>query len=181
MNLLITGAWRCSQDELNALKKLGHTILFMQNEKDELPCPYESVEGVICNGLFLYHDIEKFTALSYIQLTSAGFDRVPMEKIAGRGIVLHNARGVYSVPMAEFALCGVLDLYKQSRYFYENQNKGFGKNTVGFWNCLEKRCVSSVAVTSGRNARNASPRLGVRRSASICIQGKIARTRKCTL
>ena len=124
MNLLITGAWRCSQDELNALKKLGHTILFMQNEKDELPCPYESVEGVICNGLFLYHDIEKFTALSYIQLTSAGFDRVPMEKIAGRGIVLHNARGVYSVPMAEFALCGVLDLYKQSRYFYENQKQG---------------------------------------------------------
>ena len=34
-----------------------------------------------------------------------------------RGIELHNAAGVYSVPMAEFAVCGILQLYKQSRFF----------------------------------------------------------------
>lgn len=124
MKLLVTGAWRCSQDELIALEELGHTVVFLQNEKDELPCPYECVDGVICNGLFLHHDIEKFTALNYIQLTSAGFDRVPMDKVKARGITIHNARGVYSVPMAEFALCGVLDLYKRSRYFYDKQKAG---------------------------------------------------------
>ena len=94
----------------------------MQNEKDALPCAYDEVEGVICNGLFLSHPIEKFTSLRYIQLTSAGFDRVPMDYVQNHGIEIHNARGVYSIPMAEFALSGVLQLYKQSRFFYDNQN-----------------------------------------------------------
>lgn len=123
MKLLITGAWKCTSEQLNQIEAMGHSIVFMQNEKDELPCSYEEVEGVICNGLFLYHSIEKFTSLRYIQLTSAGFDRVPMSYVQAHGIAIHNARGVYSIPMAEFAISGVLQLYKQSRFFYENQKK----------------------------------------------------------
>lgn len=123
MKLLITGAWKCTSEQLNQIEAMGHSIVFMQNEKDELPCLYEELEGVICNGLFLYHSIEKFTSLRYIQLTSAGFDRVPMDYVQARRIAIHNARGVYSIPMAEFAISGVLQLYKQSRFFYENQKK----------------------------------------------------------
>ena len=123
MKLLITGAWKCTSEQLNQIEAMGHSIVFMQNEKDELPCSYEEVEGVICNGLFLYHSIEKFTSLRYIQLTSAGFDRVPMDYVQARRIAIHNARGVYSIPMAEFAISGVLQLYKQSRFFYESQKK----------------------------------------------------------
>ena len=123
MKLLITGAWKCTSEQLNQIEAMGHSIVFMQNEKDELPCSYEEVEGVICNGLFLSHPIEKFISLRYIQLTSAGFDRVPMSYVQAHGIAIHNARGVYSIPMAEFAISGVLQLYKQSRFFYENQKK----------------------------------------------------------
>lgn len=123
MKLLITGAWKCTSEQLNQIEAMGHSIVFMQNEKDELPCSYEEVEGAICNGLFLSHPIEKFTSLRYIQLTSAGFDRVPMDYVQAHGIKIYNARGVYSIPMAEFALSGVLQLYKQSKFFYENQKK----------------------------------------------------------
>ena len=123
MKLLITGAWQCTSEQLNQIESMGHSVVFMQNEKDELPCSYEEVEGAICNGLFLYHPIERFTALRYIQLTSAGFDRVPMDYVQAHGIEIHNARGVYSIPMAEFAISGVLQLYKQSGFFYENQKK----------------------------------------------------------
>lgn len=121
MNLLVTGAWSGAKENIEALTQLGHEVRFLQQEKDALPCPYEWVEGVICNGLFLSHPIERFTNLRYIQLTSAGFDRVPMDYVQAHGIEIHNARGVYSIPMAEFALCGVLQLYKQSRTFAENQ------------------------------------------------------------
>lgn len=123
MKLLVTGAWKCTETQLNEIKGLGHDVVFMQNESDGLPCAYETVEGVICNGLFLHHPIEKFTALRYIQLTSAGLDRVPMEYIRAHNITIHNAKGVYGVPMAEFALCGVLQLYKQSRFFQNNQKQ----------------------------------------------------------
>ncbi len=106
---------------MDALRSLGHTVIYMPRESAALPCAYEEVEGVICNGLFLYHPIEKFTSLQYIQLTSAGFDRVPMEYIQECGIEIHNARGVYSIPMAEFALGGVLQLYKQAAFFAQNR------------------------------------------------------------
>ena len=100
---------------------MGHEVIFQQYEKDPLPCPAEIIEGIICNGLFLDHKIEQFVNLRYIQLTSAGYDRVPLDYIRDRKIEIHNARGVYSVPMAEYALCGVLVLYKNMRQFLKQQ------------------------------------------------------------
>lgn len=123
MHLLVTGAFAWTEDELNKLRKLGHTVVFMQQEKYVLPCEAGWVEGIIGNGVFLSHPIESFKNLRYIQLTSAGFDRVPMEYVEEHGIQIYNARGVYSIPMAEFAVCGVLEIYKQSKFFFENQNE----------------------------------------------------------
>ena len=123
MNLLVTGAWADAKAHISELEAMGHSMCFLQFEKDNLPCEYAWVEGVICNGLFLSHPIERFTNLRYIQLTSAGFDRVDMDYVKAHGIEIHNARGVYSIPMAEFAVCGVLQLYKQAAFFRENQKR----------------------------------------------------------
>ena len=121
MNLLITGAWSGAKNAIQEFLTYRHSIIFMQNETDDLPCAPEWVEGIVCNGFFVWHSIDRFPNLRYIQLTSAGFDRVPMEYIRAHTIKIYNARGVYSIPMAEFALCGVLQLYKQSYFFAENQ------------------------------------------------------------
>lgn len=123
MNLLITGAWTDAKSYIDKLELAGHTVVFMQHEKEPLPCTPEWVEGVICNGLFLYHPISCFTKLRYIQLTSAGYDRVPMDEVKRRHIEIHNAKGVYSIPMAEFALAGVLDLYKDMEGFRKQQKR----------------------------------------------------------
>ena len=121
MNFLITGAWQSAKDYINEIENKGHSVVYMQYEKDELPCNYSWVEGVICNGLFLNHPIDKFDNLKYIQLTSAGFDRVPMDYVKEHNIKIFNARGVYSIPMAEFAVSGVLQLYKNAKFFIKNQ------------------------------------------------------------
>ena len=124
MYLLVTGAWQNAKAYIPSLEAMGHKVVFLQHEKDELPCPYNEVEGVICNGLFLHHDIEVFTSLRYIQLTSAGFDRLPMGVVKDKKITVHNARGVYSIPMAEFALASVLSVYKQIPSFFVSQKDG---------------------------------------------------------
>lgn len=123
MNLLITGAWAEAKEHISTIEEMGHRVVFLQQEKEKLPCAYEWVEGVICNGLFLHHPISKFINLKYIQLTSAGFDRVPMDEVKRRNIGIHNARGVYSIPMAEFAIAGVLDLYKEMGRFRDQQKR----------------------------------------------------------
>ncbi|MDO4296134.1 MAG: NAD(P)-dependent oxidoreductase [bacterium] len=121
MNLLITGAWKTGRVYIEKLEKMGHSIEFIEFETDEIPCDYDWIEGVVCNGLFLSHSIEKFVNLKYIQLTSAGFDRISMDYVNDHEIEIHNARGVYSIPMAEFAVYGVLELYKQGKKFWKNQ------------------------------------------------------------
>ena len=121
MNLLITGAWPDAKSHIEEIKAMGHQVAFLQQEADDLPCDPDWVEGIVCNGLFLHHPIALFPNLRFIQLTSAGFDRVDLDYVQAHNIEIHNARGVYSIPMAEFAVCGVLQLYKQSRFFYENQ------------------------------------------------------------
>ena len=123
MNLLITGAWSDAKQHITTLEAMGHTITFMQWETEPIPCDYEWVEGVICNNLFATHSIDRFKNLRYIQLTSAGFDRVPMDVIATRRIAIHNARGVYSAPMAEFAVTAVLHFYKGVNTFVRNQQQ----------------------------------------------------------
>ncbi len=123
MKILITGAWTDALSFVNQIEQMGHSVVYMQNESDPLPCKPSDVQAVICNGLFLYHDIKAFSSLRYVQLTSAGYDRVPLEEMKQRGMTVWNAHGVYSIPMAEFVLCGVLQLYKKSRFFQENQAK----------------------------------------------------------
>lgn len=123
MNLLVTGAWQDAEHFIPWLRQKGHQVEFLQQENAALPCAPDWVEGVICNGLFLWHPIEAFLNLRYIQLTSAGFDRVPMDYVQSHEIQIRNARGVYSIPMAEFALCGVLQLYKRAAFLRESQNK----------------------------------------------------------
>ncbi|MBQ3040449.1 MAG: hydroxyacid dehydrogenase [Clostridia bacterium] len=129
MKILITGAWDCTESQLSEIEKMGHQAIFLPMETDAIPAEYCEIDAVICNGLFQHHNISLFINLKYIQLTSAGYDRVPLEYIKENNITIHNAKGVYDVPMAEFALSGVLSLYKQSKYFCENQiNKVWKKN-----------------------------------------------------
>lgn len=124
MKLLVTGAWQSARAQLDTLAAMGHEPVFQQQEREALVCDPASVEGVIGNGLFLYHPLEQFSALRYIQLTSAGFDRVPMDAVRARGITIRNARGVYSAPMAEHALWAVLTLYRQGAFFVKKQAAG---------------------------------------------------------
>ncbi len=121
MNLLITGAWGQAKDTMPQIEAMGHRVVFMQQEKDTLPCAPEWVEGVICNALFVYHPIEVFKNLRFIQLTSVGFDRVPMDYVREHGIVIHNAGDVYSIPMAEHAVACALWFYRGLGAFRDYQ------------------------------------------------------------
>ena len=120
MKTLVTGALQAASEELKQLEELGLEITFHQNERDEVANP-EQFEAVICNGLFLYNGIEKFTNLKYIQLTSAGTDRVPTDYVREHGIVLKNTAGVYAAPMAEWTLMRLLELYKNADKLFANR------------------------------------------------------------
>lgn len=121
MKLLLTGCFNYTEDQKDKIHSLGYDIYFLAHEADVLPLAAEEVEATVCNGLFLNHDIEDFKKIKFIQLTSAGLDRVPVAKIKEKNITLMNARGVYNTPMAEWVVFRVLEHFKQGWFFKKEQ------------------------------------------------------------
>ncbi len=121
--LLLTGAFKYNQEQLSNLEHLGYEIVFVQDERKTLNIDVSDIDAVVCNSLFIYNDIKEFKNLRTIQLTSAGLDRVPLDYINEKGIQLFNARGVYSIPMAEWVVLKILEIYKKSRKFDKNQDE----------------------------------------------------------
>lgn len=141
MKLLLTGAIKYSEEQLNALKAKGFEITFVQNELEELSIDCSQFDAVVCNNLFLHNPPEKFTNLKAVQLTSVGFDRVPVGYLASKGIALFNARGVYSTPMAEWVILKILEIYKRSAEFYAQQKKKIWKKHRDLLELTDKRVL----------------------------------------
>lgn len=121
MNILITGALKNAENVIEKIKSYNNSVFYMEDEKGELPISADKIDGVICNGLFLYKNVEDFKSLKYVQLTSAGLERVNVEYLKAHGIKLFNARGVYDIPMAEHAVSGVLYFYKNLALYNKNK------------------------------------------------------------
>ena len=105
----------------DALRALGLELVFLPAGEDGLPGPEEApydldfsdIDAVFCYRFFCSNEISRFPKLKFIHTTSHGLDHMPMDYIRAHGIRLCDARGVYGVPMAEYALGGVLQLYKE--------------------------------------------------------------------
>lgn len=62
-----------------------------------------------------------FPSLGLFQLTSAGFDGVPCQKYAEKGVPVANAGNVYSAPIAETVVFGILSAAKRLRVNINNR------------------------------------------------------------
>ena len=141
MKTLVTGVFALDAYRRSALEELGLELTFHKDERIPVETP-EVFDAVICNGLFAFQDIADFSNLKYIQLTSAGYDRVPMDYIHAHGIEIRNAAGVYSVPMAEWTVLRLLELTKNAPAMLDNQRKALWEKDRS-WLELEGRtaCV----------------------------------------
>lgn len=119
VNLLLTGCFAYSQQQIKKIEQLGFSVTYHADEKSLIEHP-EIYDVVVCNGLFLYNDIHKFVNLKAIQVTSAGLDRLPLEYIKEKNIILNNARGIYSIPIAEYVVMNILNVLHKNELIYLN-------------------------------------------------------------
>lgn len=120
MNILITGAYSWTEEQMNILKSLDFMVDYQQFEHDKVSHP-EIYDIVVCNNLFKYNNPELFRNLRMIQLVSAGIDESLSDYASKTNIALFNARGVYSIPIAETVIMQILNIYKKSKKFLKNQ------------------------------------------------------------
>ena len=123
MKLLVTGSLGAGAEDLEQLRALGHEITLHPDERIPVQDPAQ-YEGIIGNSLFHYTGHEGFSSLRYLQITSAGYDRVPAAFMNNPGIQLHNADGVYSPAMAEWTIMRILELLKHVPQGFRSQLAG---------------------------------------------------------
>ena len=122
-HVLLTGAYQYSEEQIHMIEELGWKVTFVKNELASLNIEVEQFDAVVCNGLFLHNDIEKFKKLKMVQATSAGLERLPIEYMKKHHILYYTAREVYSIPMAEWAVMNILQIYKNAYGFLRKQQE----------------------------------------------------------
>lgn len=121
-NILIAGNVAFSSDQISQIQLLGFNVHFQTHESAPLEMDPALFEVVICNRLFDHLPISQFTNLRMIQLTSSGSDQLPLDALKQAGIEVLTAKGIYSIPIAEWVILKILELYKQSHTFYKQQD-----------------------------------------------------------
>ncbi len=123
MKLLVAKKNGMSDAELQRLAGLGFELVTDALDHKPYSGDTADIEAVICYQFFNHNDITAFPKLRCIHLTSAGYDHMPLDYLREKGIALFNNRGAYSVPIAEFVLGGVLQLYKEAAYFRAERSR----------------------------------------------------------
>lgn len=115
---------------------------------------YENSEvSVICGSRAIAAAAEKlnFPNLKLVQLSSAGFDGVPIESYAQKNIAVANAGTVYSVPIAETVIFGILQIVKKIR---KNPNNRHFKLTRGY-NTITELAGKKILIMGAGNIGSA--------------------------
>ncbi|MDF1740915.1 MAG: D-2-hydroxyacid dehydrogenase [Verrucomicrobiales bacterium] len=69
-------------------------------------------------------DFAEMNSLQFIQLGSVGYTQLQGLNLAGRGIRVSNARGVFDVPIAEWNIAMMINLVRDMRGLVRNQESG---------------------------------------------------------
>ena len=93
----------------------------------------DSFDVLVTYNCFEKLDISKMKNLKYIQLGSTGFDQVPFDKLIDREILLCNNKGGYSIPISEWIVSTILQIYKNTKYaVFKNKKRSFIFKKNGF-------------------------------------------------
>lgn len=154
MNILFT--YDYGADKRALIEDMGHVVSF-HDEKDIANYPNkEAVEILICYNPFKAIDLKEFTSLKYILLSSIGFDQLPKAEVKKLGITVCNNKGGYSIPMGEWIVMKLLEMFKHSRALYKNQEKHQWFMDTSILELYQKRVLF---FGTGTIAREAAKRL----------------------
>ena len=84
---------------------LEEQVLYLTNEQCDACAEgidLSDVEGMIMQPFYVNKAfLDRMPNLKWVQITGAGYDRVDIEEVKRRGLVLTNTRGVMSISIAE--------------------------------------------------------------------------------
>jgi len=109
------------KEKFDKIKNLGYETIYYNENTITNNDDVDSADILVTYNPFKTLDISKMKNLKYIQTTSIGIDQIPIEKTINRDIIIANNKGGYSIPIGEWIVMSILEIYKNSKKFYEQQ------------------------------------------------------------
>lgn len=117
------------KEKFDKIKALGYEIIYCNENIVTNNEDVDDADILVTYNPFKNLDINKMNNLKYIQITSIGIDHIPIDKILNRDILIANNKGSYSAPIGECIVMYILEIYKNSKRFHEQQlNKEWKQN-----------------------------------------------------
>lgn len=104
-------AYPFTEEQLDTFREVADVIYYRN--------PYEvsdlqDVDTMVAFMPFAKHSLSDFPKLEMLQLLSAGINQVSLEDLSAQNVQLANAKGIYSVPIAEWIVMRLLEAKKRS-------------------------------------------------------------------
>lgn len=82
--------------------------------------------------------IQQAKQLKWIMVLSAGIDQMPFDAIRKQNIMITNVRGIHKVPMAEYAISMLLQVYRQEKVLMRQEQERIWDRSVKMKEITEK-------------------------------------------
>lgn len=111
------------EENMRSIEKLGYEVIYVDEEKIEGSKGFEDIEILVCYHPFKLVDISKLKNLKWIQLVSKGINHVPVVKTRNQNILVTNNVTGPAIPISEWVITSLLQIFKKSKSFYERQGR----------------------------------------------------------
>ncbi|HWP80801.1 MAG TPA: NAD(P)-dependent oxidoreductase [Candidatus Acidoferrum sp.] len=115
IKLLLTDAHLFTGEQLEEIRAMGYDMDTVSDRAQLSPDAAQKYEAVMAYGLFKHTPLPYFTNLKMVHSVATGVEAMPVAELAARGIPLYKGKDLYSIPMAEWVICKLLEALKRAR------------------------------------------------------------------
>lgn len=129
------------QEKMDAIRALGFDVDYKYEGSLTKEDDLSEYEVLVCYNPFSQIDVSAMKKLKVIQLSSIGFDQLPIDICLEKKITVLNNQGGYSIPMGEWIVMRMLEILKLSHEIGSNQRKHKWKINTQVMELYKKKVV----------------------------------------
>ena len=136
----ILSTFKLSSENIEKIKQLGAEVTVLSSEKDLIEYEgLENADAIIANHRTLQTDfLERCTNVKWIHCPHIGIERLPLQYLKERKIIVTNGRGAAGVPISEHIIFLMLTISRKGKDIIKNQLEHQWKAPKGLFNFYDK-------------------------------------------
>lgn len=119
---VVSSAKLSEKHQIDLINRYSEADFYFFENIEEAEQELKTAEILLTYGEDLNDNIiEGCEKLKWIQVISAGIERIPFKALMRKNVIVTNAKGIHVIPMTEYTISAILQLTRKSYELYKNQ------------------------------------------------------------